>query len=641
MLITFACTACGNHLEIDTVASGREVECPHCHQLQTVPRRGVAPGTTLGGFKIEKLLGRGGMGEVYLARQISLDRPVALKILPAQLSLNKTVVARFLNEVRLLARLEHAHIVTAFEAGEDDGVLYYAMGYVKGQTLEQVLMDRRALGETEALTIVRKLAEALEYAWTEHQLLHRDIKPSNVLIDGHGEPKLVDLGLARSLATEERLTVSNTVMGTPNYMSPEQVEGRPDLDYRADMYSLGMTLYHLVTGQPPFESTSVVEVLKKQLTESLPDPRTYQAGLSEGCVTLLERLLAKDRTKRPETWAAVVAEVNQVLTGQAPAPHRLAPGASVLMRRGDLVIGGHRPIEPAAGPAPTPASPPPAPAAAAAAERVPSLLVPAGLVAVIVLVVVGGWWWLVKDHEPAAAPGAAPAPAPTVASPASAPAPAAEPSPVATAWAEAQAYARAHPDDFGGIISRLQRVQTDGAGTTYTEQAARAIRQTAWRRDEAIALAQSTLKAEVEQLVKAGQYAAALEALAKGGGALGAELADQRVQLTQWVTEQQAAARPAAPAAAAVPAPDPAVLAKQKLAELTQQVADTLLHGHAAQALALVTAAGQDPALAPVREQLLAQESVLREVAAPEQILAGTFERQQGTTVEVALAAPA
>ncbi|MEI8063769.1 MAG: serine/threonine-protein kinase, partial [Verrucomicrobiota bacterium] len=225
MLITFSCTNCQQTLEVGVETVGAQVECPVCRAVLIVPRKELGPGVTISGFQIQQLLGAGGMGQVYLARQLSLDREIALKILPAQMGLRPEAVQRFLSEVKLLARLEHPNIVTAFEAGEDAGILFLAMAYVRGESLAAKLKRTGPLPEAEALPLIEKVASALGYAWGQHQLLHRDIKPDNILIDTHGEPKLVDLGIAKSLTSATSVTVSGMVMGTPNYMSPEQAQG--------------------------------------------------------------------------------------------------------------------------------------------------------------------------------------------------------------------------------------------------------------------------------------------------------------------------------------------------------------------------------------------------------------------------------
>jgi len=336
MFITFECSQCHGRIEIDGRGVGANVTCPHCKAVITVPQTGLGPGTTIGGFKIASKLGAGGMGEVYLARQLSMDRDVALKILPATLNLQKDMSARFLNEVKLLAKLEHPHIVTAYEAGADAGVLFLAMAYVEGESLEARLKREGPFNERVALTVTRKLAGALAYAWNRHQLLHRDIKPSNVLLDRDGEPKLVDFGLAKSLSADTALTMTNMMMGTPNYMSPEQAENSSLVDTRADMYSLGALLYNLVTGEVPFAGTSVIEVLKKQIMELLPDPRGYNSELNEGCVMLMEILLAKEREERHGSWEAVIADIDRVAEGKTPTRALPEMGASTLMRIRDV-----------------------------------------------------------------------------------------------------------------------------------------------------------------------------------------------------------------------------------------------------------------------------------------------------------------
>ena len=280
MLITFACPKCRSELEIEASAAGTSLDCPQCHTQLTVPRKEFGPGVTIGGFKIEKLLGEGGMGQVFLARQLSMDRHVALKILPPQFTTSKGSVERFLNEVHMAARLEHSNVVPAYEAGEDNGIYYLAMAYVKGEPLADQLAQNGAMPERDALRMVRKIAGALKFAWDEHRILHRDIKPSNIMVDQHGEPKLLDMGLSKSLDDTAGLTLSGTVMGTPNYMSPEQAQGKAEIDFRTDMYSLGATLYHMLTGTMPFASSSLMETLRKQVTESLPDPRELNPKIS-------------------------------------------------------------------------------------------------------------------------------------------------------------------------------------------------------------------------------------------------------------------------------------------------------------------------------------------------------------------------
>ncbi len=332
MLITFSCTNCQSRLEIDSAGACSEVQCPHCDTTLTVPNKGPGPGTTIGGFKIEHLLGKGGMGEVYLARQLSMGRKVALKILPPQFSVDDENVRRFTQEVRTAAQLEHPNIVVAYEAGDDGGVHYLAMGYVAGRPLSDLLSGGGVLAEGDALHITRKIGSALGYAWNKHRMLHRDVKPANIMLDEAGEPKLTDMGLAKSLSKAAGMTESGTVVGTPNYMSPEQAEGAGEIDCRSDMYSLGAMLYHMVSGHTPFEADNTMATLRKLATESLPDPREFNSGLSAGCVDMIEIMLARDPDRRHRTWEALIEDVDRVLAGKRPSTARPVAGQSVLAR---------------------------------------------------------------------------------------------------------------------------------------------------------------------------------------------------------------------------------------------------------------------------------------------------------------------
>jgi serine/threonine-protein kinase len=309
---------------VASTAGGAPFNCPACGESIKLPHSGPGPGSTVGGFRIERLIGIGGMGEVYLAKQLSMDRDVALKILPARFLAEQEVVERFLNEARLLARLEHPNIVTAHEAGQDSGVLFMAMAFVKGEPMDRKLDRDGPLPERIALALVRKVAAALAYAWNEHRMLHRDIKPANILLDVNGEPKLADLGLSRRAAFGSNDADEGTILGTPNYMSPEQVEGKRKPDFRSDMYSLGATLYHMLTGQLPFAAQDIQETLRKQVEESLPDPRAFRKDISPGCVELLTKVLAKDPDQRPESWESLMVSIDHLLGQRPPVRVRLS-----------------------------------------------------------------------------------------------------------------------------------------------------------------------------------------------------------------------------------------------------------------------------------------------------------------------------
>jgi uncharacterized RDD family membrane protein YckC/predicted Ser/Thr protein kinase len=255
---------------------------------------GLTPGQPLGHFRIERALGAGGMGEVYLATDLALDRPVAIKVLPAGTHRSANHRDRLVREARAQARITHPNVGHIYFIGEEAGRLYFAMEYVAGETLA----DRVAAGPLpvdDALSIIRSAALGLREA-ERHGITHRDIKPSNLMIDSHGMVKLLDFGLAAGALDEViRGPVAQTSFaGTPLYMAPEQARGEP-VDLRADIYALGATLFHLVSGKPPFEADTLEALLSKHssaLRPSVPrragQPRTSIAAVD----TLIARMMA-------------------------------------------------------------------------------------------------------------------------------------------------------------------------------------------------------------------------------------------------------------------------------------------------------------------------------------------------------------
>jgi serine/threonine protein kinase len=334
VLIKFVCGSCQARLKIAYEHAGEKIECPECQAALRIPDQEIAGGVVIGGFEIKELIGKGGMGEVYLAHQPSMGRDIALKILPAHLTRNKALVDRFLKEVRNSAQLDHPNIVTAYAAGEDDGIYYMAMGYIRGENLDE-LLQKGPMDEDKAIGLVRQVAFALRAAWTEHGMIHRDIKPENIIIDHKGNPKILDMGLSKSVHDSAQTATSpDTIMGSPNYMSPEQIDNTDSVDFRADMYSLGTTLYHMLTGLIPFYGGSYIETLKKQSTGQLSDPRTINPEISDSCVFFLERLLAKHPDDRFATWDELIAGLDKVSAGKTDSKHALKTGQSVLVREG-------------------------------------------------------------------------------------------------------------------------------------------------------------------------------------------------------------------------------------------------------------------------------------------------------------------
>lgn len=283
------------------------------------PIPGIDAGMRIGNFVLKRKLGMGGMGEVWLARQESMERDVALKLLSPVFVQDDNFIKRFLKEARIYGKLEHPNIVQAHDAGEENGIYYLAMSFVDGEDLSQICQRDIFIPEKEALRIAKKIAEALAYAWDEHKILHRDIKPSNIMVDKNGTPKLMDMGISKTLSEESSMTMTGSIVGTPYYISPEQARAEKDMDFRADIYSLGATLFHVATGNLPFKAATTMGVLSKLITESIPPPKVMNPELSDGCAMLMEVMMAKDKNERQASWQEVIEDIDNVLDGDFPA----------------------------------------------------------------------------------------------------------------------------------------------------------------------------------------------------------------------------------------------------------------------------------------------------------------------------------
>ena len=229
------------------------------------------------GFQITKRLGTGAMATVYLAKQLSLDRMVAIKVLPRQYTDNPQFVERFYAEGRAAAMLNYPNIVGALDVGRAGDYHYFVMEYVQGRTVHDDLTQHKRYSETEALDIVIQVTRALDHA---HQagLIHRDVKPKNIIITPKGVVKLADMGLARSLSDREAAEAEQgKAFGTPHYISPEQIRGERNIDFRADIYGLGATFYHMVTGQVPFDAPNPSAVMQKHLKKRIGSARPHQS----------------------------------------------------------------------------------------------------------------------------------------------------------------------------------------------------------------------------------------------------------------------------------------------------------------------------------------------------------------------------
>jgi len=284
----------------------------------------VPPPRQIPGYQLLGRLGAGAMATVYKARQLSLDRVVAVKILPKKFSQMPEFVKRFYAEGRAAAKLNHPNIVAALDVGRHGDTHYFVMEYVEGHTVYERIVKEGPYPEAEALAIGIQIATALDHA--HHAgLIHRDVKPKNILITKAGVAKLADMGLARAVSDREAAEAeAGRAFGTPYYISPEQIRAGATIDYRADIYGLGATLYHMVTGKPPFEGPDVTTVLRKHLREPLVPPDHVNPELTNGMSEIIELCLTKNPAQRYATTADLIEDLRAVANGGPPAQaHRL------------------------------------------------------------------------------------------------------------------------------------------------------------------------------------------------------------------------------------------------------------------------------------------------------------------------------
>lgn len=274
------------------------------------------------GYQVIRPLGAGAMAKVYLAKQLSLDRLVAVKILPDKFTNNERFVERFYAEGRAAAKLNHPNIVGALDVGRAGETHYFVMEYVKGKTVYDEIVHQKRYPESEAMDVMIQVARALDHAH-KAGLIHRDVKPKNIMFTKEGIAKLADMGLARAVSDREAAEAEQgKAYGTPYYISPEQIRGVKDVDGRADIYSLGCTLYHMVTGQVPFDGPNPSAVMHKHLKEAPVPPDHINRALSAGICEIIEVCMAKDRDKRYNSAADLLEDLDAVKRGEPPVQAR-------------------------------------------------------------------------------------------------------------------------------------------------------------------------------------------------------------------------------------------------------------------------------------------------------------------------------
>jgi len=265
----------------------------------------------------DRIVGRGGMAVVWRAWHKELNKFVAVKVLDKNFAVTGQDLRQFMVEVKTMSSLNHQGIVRGYGADCADGRYYFVMDYVDGYTFGSLLKRKSRLPQIDALIICESVADAMKYAWDEFGIIHCDIKPDNIMVDSDGTVKVLDLGLCQSTAVLKNNTQSEEVVGTPAYISPEQIYGDVELDCRADIYSLGATLYHLTTGRMLFPIMSNDDILRAHVDpqRQAPDPRTMAPRLTEGFVRLMAGMVVKERDQRYQTWDDVFNDARIVEEG--------------------------------------------------------------------------------------------------------------------------------------------------------------------------------------------------------------------------------------------------------------------------------------------------------------------------------------
>src|SRR5450631_92362 len=280
-------------------------------------------GTMIAGrYRLEAVIGRGGMSTVYKAFDTVLERPVAIKLMHREITSDSDQLERFRREARSVAQLNHPHVVTVIDAGEEPtadtegagpgstGTPYIVLEYVDGETLKDIIRREGPLEIPQAIAYAIEIARALGAAH-ERQIVHRDVKPHNILISEEGGAKITDFGIARTL-TEQGLTMAGRVLGTTDYVSPEQALGQP-VTGQSDLYSLGIVLYEMLTGDVPFHADSPVAVAMKHVREDVPDVQLMRPEVSAATASVVDRAVAKDLSRRYPDATSMVAELEEVL----------------------------------------------------------------------------------------------------------------------------------------------------------------------------------------------------------------------------------------------------------------------------------------------------------------------------------------
>ncbi len=320
-MIKFRCPFCLLKLKLPDELSEDSLSCPGCDSEFEAPSPQYFNKEMVDKYEIDMLLGHGNAGEVYLARDVIMDKTVALKLLIDFGQIDTETHQRFLREAQTLSALEHPNIIQAINAGRYEHGFFIAMTYVDGYTLKNLLIkDPKRFTEEYMLKMCYKVADAMEYAWEKGAFVHRDIKPANIMICRTTDNIfLTDLGLAKSVNSNVNITNPQLIVGSPYYMSPEQITSST-IDFRSDIYSLGASLYHMAAGVPPYHGMPMDQIILKKSNTLPHDIKEIRPDIPKGLERLIKLLMQTEIDKRPQSWS----ELKEYLRGQKPLPQPIA-----------------------------------------------------------------------------------------------------------------------------------------------------------------------------------------------------------------------------------------------------------------------------------------------------------------------------
>ena len=327
MAIQFRCI-CGQTLQCSDELAGKTTQCSACGARVQVPATPQKQAQMLGDFRLVRKIGQGGMGAVYEAIQVKLDRRVALKVLPKKFTDDPVYLERFQREAKSAAALNHPNIIQVYDIAEEKGHHFFAMEFVDGESVQDLLKQEGKLPVEQALSIIEGVANGLRAAHRQG-IIHRDIKPDNIMLTQGGEVKLADLGLAKKTDDDGSVTQTGAGMGTPYYMAPEQAEDARSVDHRADIYSLGITLFHLVTGEPPFTGDSSYSIILAHAMKPMPSGADLGVPLPENVEALIQKMCAKKPDERYQDYGSLLEDLEKTKSGKGGVAAAPAPNAPV------------------------------------------------------------------------------------------------------------------------------------------------------------------------------------------------------------------------------------------------------------------------------------------------------------------------